>query len=799
VKAVAPHSARRAPHSPSPRGSVLVFAVALLALLAGVVTAFLLFVRQEYHATGNALRNVQSEQAAEAGLAHALRTVRQAVLTYRYYTPDGAWVPTGTLAEHAYIYTSAGLAGTAPATYPAAGPLRFFEYPGAPTATDLHAWLWFNTDATVFPKTTADSEPNPNVVFPDLTFTANKLAQYTTHDGQPKTNFTGGPAHYGLARPFILTFEPQRLPAMKGPEDPFFDLSCPTGKLVPLGYVKDPVTEQKRGQYVSNTRGEYYVWVADLDGKLSAYTQSWGLTPVNTGETDQVLAYNVISLIKSNAGMYVSEGALWNLPPDSLRSAGELALTSFMTGGLTGKDYYNTRYGLDRYFTVHLDPRRDTQQKEPPAELNINTANYETLVAALSRVPLMDNFIATDAASVTANQQKAQALAARICAKRPFLGRMDFEDFVAAHLNADPAQAADPVTDLTKPVGMISAALVKRVENQLRPYEALDLDQFGATSATTLPAEYNSVNTRTFMQARFTFFRQESTLAPLYHATDPAKNALISPKAFNNILNSISGKRRNDTYGYSYYSFDGVETPFSTTGGTPKFLYNELEDPIAAGLDRYVVERGDPNSNLEVGELREWHAANARGHYEMTFSTADDTQVVAYMGEGTATNPGDPVIFIRGNTQATPNSGQSLTGETPNLDPDLSDGTNVYQISDAMTGKATCHSFIHGPLRAYHIPDRGALKYDDPLQAPTATRTDGPLGNGDISWSPRFGFRSRFFAVYVLARGVTTESNGATGYGPTKRLEAVYDALTDKVLWRRWQTTELRNLGDPSP
>ena len=107
-----------------------------------------------------------------------------------------------------------------------------------------------------------------------------------------------------------------------------------------------------------------------------------------------------------------------------------------------------------------------------------------------------------------------------------------------------------------------------------------------------------------------------------------------------------------------------------------------------------------------------------------------------------------------------------------------------------------CDTFIHGPLRAYRH------RLDDPATAPSAARalnpaeTDGP----DISWSPRFCFRSRFFKVYVLARSIVTlKGDGTPVYGPTSRLEAVYDAYLDKVLWRRWQATELRRISDPVP
>ncbi len=101
-------------------------------------------------------------------------------------------------------------------------------------------------------------------------------------------------------------------------------------------------------------------------------------------------------------------------------------------------------------------------------------------------------------------------------------------------------------------------------------------------------------------------------------------------------------------------------------------------------------------------------------------------------------------------------------------------------------GNFVCDTTVHAPLRAYRHD------LDDAATAPIAST--------DVSWSPRFCFRSRFFKVYVLARSIVTlKGSGAPVYGPPSRLEAVYDAVDDKILWRRWQATELRRLSDPVP
>jgi hypothetical protein len=126
---------------------------------------------------------------------------------------------------------------------------------------------------------------------------------------------------------------------------------------------------------------------------------------------------------------------------------------------------------------------------------------------------------------------------------------------------------------------------------------------------------------------------------------------------------------------------------------------------------------------------------------------------------------------------------------------------------------STANSFVWGPIRA------SQRKYDMKLdadlqhhlrQAPNCTLTSGSRANGDVSWSPAFAFRSRFYAVYVLGRGAIEKADlgpAATAADIEKnvklagetRLEAVYDALKDEVLWQRTQLSEKRALGEPEP
>jgi hypothetical protein len=94
------------------------------------------------------------------------------------------------------------------------------------------------------------------------------------------------------------------------------------------------------------------------------------------------------------------------------------------------------------------------------------------------------------------------------------------------------------------------------------------------------------------------------------------------------------------------------------------------------------------------------------------------------------------------------------------------------------------------------------------------TDGDGPnlaepnVGNGDVSWSPKFAFRSRFFSVFVLGQGMvgvgTDTTTLAEEYAKLrpqgeKRIEAVYDALLDQIIWQRSPVTDKRAMGEPIP
>jgi hypothetical protein len=763
------------------RGSVLVFTVLLLVLLAGIGTAFVMFVNLEYAASGNALRNTQCRATAETGLEHARQTIRDSILNYRFETPDGWFNVAGT--TRPYIDETQGL-------------FRFFEYSTNPTPLTTvseaksaltadkggkwetwrdFAWLYWNADTTYCGISGLDGQdtgtPHTDKEITNQAYTASPLAHFAYPNGYFRADRSNGIEHAGLARRFV---------------------------------IYNPVTDfyADASKSVSPFRGEYYVWVTDLDSKLYAphngvtwgmtdaanvnailnrlstygYSTGWGFDA--SGKFRMNLTDPEIALLVAKSSNYASLEDVAVSLPRTLPASGS---------GSPVWDHLFYRYGLERYFTCWADYNHAVKVHE--MALNVNTASYEVLAATLSQVPLTDPFDAKT------NLTKASCLAKRICAKRPFVCRIDFEDFLAAHLNTDSTgtkidDPKDGTAGPQSPVRMIYLAIPKReytdAKDTTDPRKVLTLSQLMEAPVADTEAQYTWLRSATAQQSRWLWFRENDAAAPLVF-TDPVSGqkstAFLSVKAFNNILNSISGQQPDGTYGYSFYSADGVLVPFSgTTLGTPKFAYNELTNTITAGLDTYVIERGDTSDNNEVGELSAWRLTNSSGYYEMVFRNCDDTQIYEYARPIPIDRPVPPapVPVI--------SAGADGVLETPAI----SDGVNTDDIAgpssidDPSTNAFVCDSTIHAPLRAY--------RHSHPSEPVVADAA------GDISWSPRFCFRSRFFKIYVLAKSIVTmRGNGTPIHGPASRLEAVYDASDDKILWRRWQTTELRRLSDPVP
>ena len=133
----------------------------------------------------------------------------------------------------------------------------------------------------------------------------------------------------------------------------------------------------------------------------------------------------------------------------------------------------------------------------------------------------------------------------------------------------------------------------------------------------------------------------------------------------------------------------------------------------------------------------------------------------------------------------------------------LTDGrTGMYQMSfdDWTNGSTSLTNYDLGPLQNTGESNATAFTPDQysTSQAPTqgAANGSGARGNGDVNWSPQFAYRSRFYSIYVLAHGLKSGADGKQQSLGERRLEAVYDALQDEILWQRSPVSDKRALGD---
>ncbi len=144
----------------------------------------------------------------------------------------------------------------------------------------------------------------------------------------------------------------------------------------------------------------------------------------------------------------------------------------------------------------------------------------------------------------------AELIAKRIVAKRPFLCRMDFEDFVASLLPCSPNDPPDltppaVIPDIHYPLGAIYYAIQKRISGTAGLNGEISLSQFMEIPG--LPENdypdgkvnpYKGSNSPASMATRFKFFVGENTTGGTY--CPPRTQCTLTVKAFNNFLNSVS-------------------------------------------------------------------------------------------------------------------------------------------------------------------------------------------------------------------------------------------------------------------
>ena len=931
------------------RGSVLIFTVVVLAILAMLGTTYMVIVLQSRQASTSLVRATEATSAVQSGLNAATNSIRKMVAQPSIHTLEGIFDQT----KATYVDSNP------PSTALISSSFLLF---GSNLSTDPTSAILFWDPDKIYNNSASAFAAGDIPPF----FTISPLATTAYPTGQIRS--AGNPLfqHDGSARRFEVD----------GVTGDFYAANANIKTMQPIG----------------NVRGEYFVWIADLDAKLYAIPQDWGIDTLNT--TDPVsLGYannstweNQIreSVLHQPAGgqpltapyfginnygsansVSPATGTDWNysgtqylgpgladvdintmlaFPPNSqFRSVNDLSmrLPSLVDSSAANyaTHYPISRGALDYYFTVYRDIPDATSNKpflyvkDHSAAININTAAVEIIAAALSQIPT-DTF-ETDGKTLGTDDtlpQRAWNIAKRIVAKRPFLCRMDFEDFLAAQIASDitspPAAlpddtvlAADSDSSiwlLPEPTVLIYYSIGRRWGPGRWPevYPAANNSnmQFKNPALTAPPAPvvdlskpeislsqymeipglldtdpvYINVNTPAYQKKRFRYFYDDATDAP--HSA-----GLISPKEFNNIVNSLTTIGQNDdvqlvetgaapatpgTVAITPGLNAVLETqPLgddvivkhivlglgSTTlpvnddikvGGSinpgPDLILDTVPDiskgdlvvvdGIAAGLNGIVdsfIPKNRPSyysySNDQAYEDAMWAQVNTTlADYAVNGTPAPGPE---FFNTETITDPkldpkqGVPIDKVYYDTAKTITLSEAEAQAIPfsklyyrrpllpgnmTTSPKKPPTWGVTGPDDLISWRCMPRVPAGPPMQPVRLSGFYQMAFDDWAPASggtmmslgdptdtfntysTAKMTSGHLGNGDVAWSPQFAFRSRFYAVYVLGRGLLQSGSG----GPAKqagerRIEAVYDALRDEIVWQRAPAGNKRALGDP--
>jgi hypothetical protein len=494
-----PHHSSPITHH-SPRGSILIFAIVILSLLAMLGTMFLLIVRQCSQASSNALGQTEAELAAQSGMNHATAVLRSTVAKQVIVTPNGVF-------------------GQGPLSSPCHKTDGNPDVEGPPVVSYMRQFVGGtdNTDSALL-----SVDPADTAVANELRFTTAPL-RVTAASNQEFCDQT------------TLTDRAYRFEVQGGTNS--FYSNFPAG-------TKLSGRDLPR---VASIRGEYAVWIDDLDAKLNAQPETWGIAPPLTNPADKATVQrnllDWLNLYMQNelTVMFTSDDldVIMAPPAQAYRSINDVALR---LPSLETNDP-DLRATLEYYMSVQLDEEK--RVKPHPGAFNINTAPFEMIELALSQIPAYDPANPSSNAMtfgmkdhpgfLPTRYSLAYRLAKRIIAKRPFLCRMDFEDFAASLLVGD-------LGNTDTPVGAIKNSIVLRKDPaKADDWTELTLHQFlempgvndPATAATYLPFIGAGK-----MTERFNFFANDDGVPAEARRGD----ALLEVREFNNLLNSLFNK-----------------------------------------------------------------------------------------------------------------------------------------------------------------------------------------------------------------------------------------------------------------
>ncbi len=944
---------------PHPRGSVLIFAIVLLSILAMLGTAFLLSVRQSSKASTSVLTNQQDEIAAKSGMEIALRTLRSNVLRYTICTDRAVYEPTSATYSVQPSTDAEVIANTAPTISPLAqfrgydktgvrGLLSLTDYNGdtwnysgphyttemlggtrIPTGTQIPAGNSTAGTQFVSPLSMLHIEIGTELVI-DTAPNDETVTVLDVDVGHTsfQANFTL--THTANVQIGVLDFARRNVVATGNGSVGDFYLPVANANIKELGHLS-----------ATAPRGEYYTWITDMDAKFYAVLQDWGVDNTNTfyAPTPSTIRQNVLT----NLGVFVNAGDiayLDSLSPSAVtndsrypvvRSNSELALNMPSTNGTAPSPAYEkSRNTLDTYITPYKDtadfalPLNLKFCKDWSSAINVNTAPLEVIAAALSQIPSDDS---TTPLGLTAGN-KAARLAQRIVSKRPFLCRMDFEDFLAAQIlgtggfsgdqtdasagianpdilppDTDPMWTNDPTWwdandpapivymiylnigrrygpgNTTFPTGTPAPAATDPTYAMwtLVQTPELTLSQFlEIPGVYDLHPKFHGANWPSSQKNRFRYFF--GSVAERDQAI--AEGSLLTAKEFNNVINSITTIYVNDDAQVGFpgdnvgpgatvitMGTDGAGHPkmnttpqgddvYDNPANPTKIITNPTGDGIAKTwtslnrpsyysyfADANLLESIWPEIDNAIFEYAKLHSNDATLHaavsvFEPIISKIPITtgpytgmtigKVIGDMSTRTGAlyqlklfyelpiTPGNPAPVpdaAHGWVPPTIDSVQHVTDikccRCRPYNSVYTDGrSGFYQMSfDDWTFTTPDTSYDYGTVQVHGDPEDTTGLYstakaptlNNPitLGTPALGSTDGSgfKGNGDANWSPQFAFRSRYYGVYVLGRGLLQGATAPRSLGE-RRLEAVYDALKDEVLWQRSQLSDKRSLGD---
>lgn len=445
---------------PAPAGSILVFAVIILAVLAMLGATLILILNQSTKLSANVVGRVENEFAAKSGIDHATRSLRDSVTTHMIYTDIGVFGYDATNLTHPWLRKNI------PESTPLEPDYSLKYDPERSSAPFVSPLRQFQIDYTIPPAPAVPAsytlETLPFSSLSGNSFTSSKL--YLSSDA------------FSIADTETLAFPNYLI----GTTQDFYKQS---------DNAQRNALKAKTLERSAPNRGIYWVWISDMDSKLYIHGHDgpekagWNLDVFRTGllstppvpDAESEIFRNLLLFLETADGnealvpgmaseihnmdvkplegdskryrhfTSIDEAAthLTQLHPAPTNTDPEAISAEMRDPSRIPFGYPDIRAQLELYFTAYRDvsslenPLSQKFIKDHSSAININTASLEVIAAALTQIPGQnqpDPLAGNPDDHSPMTTDRCVALARRIISKRPFLCRMDFEDFLAAHI-----------------------------------------------------------------------------------------------------------------------------------------------------------------------------------------------------------------------------------------------------------------------------------------------------------------------------------------------------------------------------